>query len=453
VFTIPAVAVIGSQWGDEGKGKVVDIIAENADYIIRYQGGNNAGHTLVVDGKKYTFHALPSGVLRGVRNLIGSEVVLDPRQLDSELEKFNYMVNLGIDPRTAIIMPWHNELDNAREGLRQKESGSAIGTTAKGIGPCYEDDTNRTGIRFYELVGPWDKLKGRITDLYKIKKDILEKIYDYEMQQSLESVLDEYGTFKKGMRKFMGDVSEETYKALEKQKNVIFEGAQGTLLDKKFGNYPKVTSSHPMVGAIFDSLGLPPFKMRAIAIAKAYVTKVGSGPVVTCLDKGLWPVDESLSEPEARYIRERGKEVGTTTGRPRRVGWMDLVALKYTHRINGFSEIALTKLDVLAGMERVKIATHYNHFGVQTSEYKSWDLDYLYECKPEYVEFNFADTGEFAGTTSMKELPNEAVNFVEIIINHIGVPVSLISTGPGREEGIFPYDSSNRRFNDFSVDS
>ena len=432
---MPALCVIGAQWGDEGKGKLVDILGENADYIVRYQGGNNAGHTIVVQGKKYTFHALPSGVLRGVRSLIASEVVLDPRQLVKEIKNFDGELNLGIDPRTAIIMPWHNELDVAREKDRKKITGSEIGTTAKGIGPCYEDDRNRSGIKFFELVGDTETLEKRIREVYDIKKKTLEGVYGLEINSGIDAVVEEYIMFGRSLKNYLVDVSKEVYEALKKDKKVIFEGAQGTLLDLKFGNYPKVTSSHPMSGAVFDSVGIAPMSMRTVGIIKAYVTKVGSGPVVTCLDKGLWPVDEEKSEYEGNYIRDKGQERGTTTKRPRRVGWMDMVALKYTQRLNGFSEFALTKLDCLSGLDKIKLAVAYKHKGKVVDDYKSWDINFLNECEPVYEEFEGFKCIE--NTRKYKNLPKNARKYVERIEELVKVPITVVSTGPGREETLY----------------
>ncbi len=432
---MPALCVIGAQWGDEGKGKLVDILGETADCIVRYQGGNNAGHTIVVDGKKYTFHALPAGVLRNIRSLIASEVVLDPRQLFNEIEKFGGSVNLGIDPRTGIIMPWHNDLDNAGENAMKKNTGSAIGTTARGIGPCYEDDKSRIGIRFYELVGNPVKLEQRIREVHEVKKKMLEQVYEVKPSYDLDKIVHEYLFLNGFLHDYLTDVSEEVYKALKNDKKVVFEGAQGTLLDIKFGNYPKVTSSHPMSGAVFDSIGIPPMKMRTIGITKAYVTKVGSGPVVTCLDNGLWPVDETRSTFEGNYIRNKGQEKGTTTGRHRRVGWMDIIALKYTHRLNGFSELALMKLDCLSGLEKIKMAVAYEHEGKIIEDYKSWDIKFLNECKPVYEEFD--SFGDISPARKYKQLPKNAKKYIERIEELVNVPITVISVGPGREETIY----------------
>lgn len=442
---MPGAIIIGSQWGDEGKGKIVDIIAEDADYIIRFQGGNNAGHTLVVEGDTYTFHALPSGAVRGIRGLIASEVVLDPRQLADEINSFNGDVNLGIDPRTAIIMPWHNDLDYAQEKARSKAEVE-IGTTQKGIGPSYSDDINRWGIRFSELVGNPDTLEERMRAVHEeIQEKTLRGVYNMEPRYDIDETVLEYQKFGRDLKKYLADVSKEVDMALKEGKKVIFEGAQGTLLDLKFGNYDRVTSSHPMSGAIFTSVGIPPTTMkninRIIGITKAYVTKVGSGPVVTCLDKGLWPVEEEKSEYEGNYIREKGHEVGTTTKRPRRVGWMDLIALKYTQRLNGFSELALMKLDVLAGLDKIKLAVAYKHkFGrvLDGDDYPSWDLKFLSECESIYEEFDgIGSEEEIRGVTKYRKLTKNARKFVERVEYLMGVPITIVSTGPGREETIF----------------
>lgn len=431
-----AVCVIGSQWGDEGKGKLVDILGENADCIVRYQGGNNAGHTIVVQGEKYTFHALPSGVLRDIRILIASGVVSYPKQLVKEIDNFGGKVNLGIDPRTAIIMPWHIDLDAARENVRKETTGSAIGTTLRGIGPCYEDDKNRSGIRFYELVGDEKTLEARIRDVYEVKRKIVKRVYDAKISFDVNEVVQEYISLGKSLKKYLADVSDEVYKALKIGNKVLFEGAQGTMLDIKFGNYPKVTSSHPMSGSVFSSVGIPPMEMRTIGIAKAYVTKVGSGPVVTCLDKGLFPVDESKSEPEGNYIRKKGQEYGTTTKRPRRVGWLDMVALNYSHRINGFSELALMKLDCLSGLDKIKLAGAYKHNNKVIHHYPSWDLKFLSECKPIYEVFD--GFGDISHARKYRQLPKNAKKYIERIEELI--PITVISVGPGREETIYRGD-------------
>lgn len=440
---MPATCVIGAQWGDEGKGKVVDLLGAYANRIVRFQGGNNAGHTVVID-KEYALHALPVGVLRGIRSLIASEVVLDPRQLVKEIKNFDWDINLGIDPRTAIIMPWHNHMDIAMEEARKKDiEKKEIGTTKKGIGPCYADDAYRIGIRFNELVGDRKILEDRINEVYILHKKILKYAYDYDINKlpNVNEVIEEYVSLGKDLKKYLVDVSKEIYEALKKNKNVLFEGAQGTLLDLKWGNYPNVSSSHPMAGAVCTSVGIAPKHikdMRVVGIIKAYLTKVGSGPVVTCLDKGLWPVDESKSEPEGNYIRKKGVEKGTTTGRLRRVGWMDIPALKYTHRLNGFSELALMKLDCLAGLDKIKLAVayKYKHNGQIIEDYPSWDIKFLEDCEPVYEEFD-GFKKNIRRVRKYSQLPKNAKKYVERIEDLMGVPITIVSTGPGRGENIY----------------
>jgi len=332
-------------------------------------------------------------------------------------------------------MPWHNELDTAGEADRKKASGSEIGTTARGIGPCYEDDKNRSGIRFYELIGDKKRLESRIREVHETKKKIIENVYNINPSYDIDMVVNQYAMLGEILKKYLTDVSKEVYDALKDKKKVVFEGAQGTLLDIKFGNYPKVTSSHPMSGAVFDSIGIPPMKMRTIGIMKAYVTKVGSGPVITCLDNGLWPVDESKSTFEGNRIRNIGGEKGTTTGRARRVGWLDLVALKYTNRINGFSELALMKLDCLSGLDKIKMAVAYKHDGKTIDDYRSWDLQFLNECKPVYEEFE--GFGDISRARKYTQLPKNAKKYIERIEELVKVPTTVISVGPGREETIY----------------
>ncbi|MFH1638694.1 MAG: adenylosuccinate synthase [Candidatus Woesearchaeota archaeon] len=440
VRKIPAVNVIGIQWGDEGKGKIVDAISEDADMVVRYQGGNNAGHTIVIGKKTFSTHCLPSGVSRKKRCLIASEVVLDPRQLKKEIGNLGFEPDLGIDPRTHIIFPYHNALDLAREKAR---GGDPIGTTLKGIGPCYEDAANRTGIRSFELVKGGKSLEKRIKENFRFKKRMLKHLYNTDVKIIVDKkevrvrekdVVEQYVEFGKELKKYLSDISMEVNSAMKKNKNVLFEGAQGTLLDISHGNYPKVTSSHPMAGAIFTSVGMPPQKIHTIGIAKAYVTKVGSGPVVTCLDHGKWPVDESVSEQEANYIRERGQEAGTTTMRLRRVGWQDLVALKYTVGINGVDEIALTKIDVLEGLEEIKVAVAYMNSGYEKGYYPAWDTKALENTLPLYQTLP-----GFKKTLEDGELSPNAQALVDLIEDKIQVPIRMVSYGPERSEILHRY--------------
>ncbi|MFC1678436.1 adenylosuccinate synthase [Patescibacteria group bacterium] len=424
-----------AQWGDEGKGKVVHYLARQADITVRWQGGNNAGHSIVdaKDDIDTSVHAIPVGALIGKRSLLSAGIVLYPAQLVYEIGGLKKPPNLGIDPRVAIIMPWHIDLDNAREKRRDRKSGGAIGTTNRGIGPCYEDNKGRRGIRFHELVGDPNQLTKKIKELFFVNRKLLE-IYGARPSVARKKIIEDYIAYGNMLRKYLADVSDEIYWARHREKNVLFEGAQGSLLDIEHGNYPFVTSSQPMVGSIYTNLGIAPFLIRVIGVLKAYDTKVGLGPVVTCLDQGLWPVDESKSDPIAIYIRDRGKERGTTTGRPRRIGWLDLVALKYTHRMNGFDELALMKLDCLSGLDKIAIATGYKYKGKLLTNYISWNLDFLNKCKPHYEYFN--GYGDISHIRDFNELPKNAKIIIKFIEDFMSVPITFISVGPDREQTI-----------------
>ncbi|MBI4447559.1 adenylosuccinate synthase [Candidatus Woesearchaeota archaeon] len=436
---MPGLIVVGTQYGDEGKGKIVDFLGECASYVVRYQGGNNAGHTVVVDGKTYKFHLMPAGALRDKKCLIGCGVALDPRQLAKEIDNSGKKVDLGIDPRTPIILPYHNILDGARENRMRNKSGSEIGTTNKGIGPCYEDEKSRIGLRFFDLVGNEKKLEKMIRERFEEKMIILKEVHNIEPQLLVEEVVKEYIALGKKLHPYMADVSKKVFAALKNDEKIIFEGAQGTLLDIAFGNYPKVTSSHPMSGAILTGIGLPPtifqdFKFRIIGVVKAYTTKVGSGPVITCLDHNKWPVDENVSEKEAKIIRKNGGEVGTTTGRPRRVGWLDTVLLNYSQSLNSCKEFALTKIDVLAGIHPLKIAVAYKHNGKILKDYPSWDLEKLSECEAVYEEIDGFENFE---AKKYADLPKSVKRYIEIIEDATKTPITIISTSAERKDTIF----------------
>lgn len=420
-FFIPATVVVGSQFGDEGKGKVVDFLAEKADLVARFNGGNNAGHTVVVKGKTYKFHLMPSGIIQGKQCCIGAGVALDPRVLKEELLQIegNAKKRLFIDPRAQIIMPWHNALDAAKE----KAKGSAkIGTTGRGIGPCYADRAERIGIRFSELADPV-LLRQRIEELFPQKEKILKQVYGEEMPGSRESIFEEYNELGKMFRECLKDVSVEAGNAMQEGRHVLFEGAQGTFLDNDFGTYPFVTSSHPIAGGIFTGVGLGIRPIESVVgVAKAYTTRVGSGPFITELQGSL-----------ADKIREKGVEFGTTTGRPRRVGWLDLVLLRTAMRLNGFTEIALTKLDVLSGLDELNVCTAYKTSGKELQEVPA-ELSELEKCSPVYKKFSgFEITGK---EKNFAELPKEAQIYVKFIEKQLGVQAKIVSIGPGREETI-----------------
>jgi len=416
---MPATVVIGAQFGDEGKGKIVDLLGEKADLVVRFNGGNNAGHTVVVKGQTYKFHLMPSGAIQGKKCCIGAGVALDPRVLKQEMQQLEgkFQVNLAIDPRAQIIMPWHNALDKAREEAKGKKK---IGTTGRGIGPCYADRASRTGIRFADLVNG-KRLGQRIETFFPGKEKELKAVYGKEMQESKEEILAEYAGLGKEFSQNLGDVSKEVCTALDKGKNVLFEGAQGTFLDNDFGTYPFVTSSHPLSGALFTGvgIGIRPIE-RVIGIVKAYTTRVGSGPFATELEGKL-----------AEKIRETGKEFGTTPGRPRRVGWLDLVLVRTAIRLNGFTEIALTKLDVLSGLEELQVCTDYELEGRKIRELPA-DMDLWEKCRPVYKAVpGFEVKGN---EKEFGELQEQARQYVKLVEKEIGIPAKIVSVGPGREE-------------------
>ncbi len=428
VDNIPATVVAGQQWGDEGKGKLVDIISEQADMTVRYQGGNNAGHTVVIEGKEYKLHLLPSAILRKQRCLIASGVVLNPEVLKQEIKNLDFEPNLGIDYRTQIIMPYHIAMDLAKERKRNKD---AIGTTLKGIGPCYSDRADRSGIRFFDLVEGGKGLEKKIRDNFRIKKKIIEKVFGFNMEVpdgdgfrrlKEKDVVEEYVELGQNLKNHLCDVSSEVQASLKRNDNVLFEGAQGALLDIAHGTYPNVTSSHPLAGEIFTSVGIPPEEINIIGIVKAYTTRVGGGPFVT-----------ELHGKMAEDLREKGKEYGTTTGRPRRVGWLDFVALRYAIEMSGVDQIALTKLDVLAGMETIKMCCGYHGATFSPLRFPAWDDAALRRARPTYEEMpGFEEVVDSNG--HLDSVAGEYVNRISEVLN---VPVTVVSIGADRKETIF----------------
>jgi adenylosuccinate synthase len=407
---------VGSQWGDEGKGKITDLLAENADYVVRYQGGNNAGHTVVVGNETFKLHLMPSGVIHKKKGLIANGVVLDPRVLVQEidaLQEKGITADLMIDPLTNIIMPYHNLLDGLSE---QKEK---IGTTKKGIGPCYEDKYTRRGIRFIDLLDR-TVFRKKLHDNIEMKKKIVEKVYEQNFDLTEEQVFKEYSALADRLKIYLGDVSIAVYEGLM-TKNIIFESAQGTFLDIAYGTYPYVTSSHPISGGIFTDIGIPPQKVRVVAIVKAYTTRVGSGPFLA-----------ELLDKTGELIRERGNEFGTTTGRPRRCGWLDLVMLKYSARLNGFTSLAITKLDVLSGLDKIKVAVRYSIDGKEVNY--PLTIDQLEKCKVEYKEFEGFEIN--SATKKYDQLDMKARVYLEFIESYLKVPISHISVGPERNQTI-----------------
>ena len=420
------VVIVGAQWGDEGKGKVVDLYSEWADAVVRYQGGNNAGHTLVVDGKKTVLHLVPSGVLHeGRLCIIGNGVVVDPKVLLVELDALKAQGRdllaegtLAISESAHVILPHHRTLDAARENYK---AGQKIGTTGRGIGPAYTDKVGRDGLRMAEFIRP-KCFRRYLEESLDIKNDILTKVYG-EQKIDINAVYDEYSAYAERIAKSVlntGVILDEQRKA---GKKILFEGAQGTLLDVDHGTYPYVTSSSTVSGGAATGTGVGPVYLdKVIGISKAYTTRVGEGPFPT-----------ELFDDVGKGIAERGAEFGATTGRPRRCGWLDALVLRHAVRVNSLTGLAVTKLDVLSGMDEVCIATAY-----ETSEGRTGEVpaarDLMAEAKPVYETLE--GWGDARNARHFSELPAAARRFVDRIEELTGIPVVLLSVGPGREETI-----------------
>ncbi|MEK6972924.1 MAG: adenylosuccinate synthase [archaeon] len=415
---MPALIVVGTQFGDEGKGKVTDYFASTSDLVVRFQGGNNAGHTVVVGDKEFKLHLLPSGMIQNKKSLIGAGVVIDPKVLLKELEnieKINKNPNLIIDPRAHIIMPYHIMLDAAHEDSR----GNKIGTTLRGIGPCYAERSYREGIRFEDLIDE-SRLKEKLKVIFPIKKKVLECSYGKVVELSLEQLINEYAELGKKLKKYCGDVSLLVQEALDSGKTVLFEGAQGTFLDMDFGTYPFVTSSHPIAAEAFVGTGIGPKQNpRIVGIVKAYTTRVGSGILVSELQGEL-----------ADNLRKAGNEFGTTTGRPRRIGWLDLVLLRTAKRLNSLDEIIVTKLDVLSGLDKLKVCVSYDLDGKQLKEVPALTSD-LERCTPVLKEFKGF---EISNCKSYSDLPKEARDYLEFIEKELKVKISMVGIGAERSQ-------------------
>ena len=412
------IAVVGLQWGDEGKGKIIDYLSEESDVIVRFQGGNNAGHTVVVEGKKFVFHLIPSGILRKQKIcVIGNGVVIDPAVLIGEIEflkKAGVEVtpdNLKISFLSHVIMPYHKIIDSLREKIRDQK----IGTTKRGIGPCYADKVYRCGIRMIDLLTP-KVFSTKLRDNLREKNLLFEKVYKIK-GFPFKEIFDEYSYYATVLKPYCCDLVDFFYR--ERKKKFLFEGAQGTLLDVDFGTYPFVTSSNTVFTNLFVGSGASSIKIdRVIGVSKAYTTRVGGGPFPT-------EVKDELSE----YFQEKGKEIGATTQRIRRCGWLDLVILKRAVLLNNVTELAVTKLDVLDGLKKIKYCVRYQRVEEQPSYYYFGDLSGV---KPVYEEIN----GWFTPTSDIRDyrhLPDLAKNYIEIIEKALGRKVKLISIGERRE--------------------
>ncbi len=419
------VAIVGSQWGDEGKGKVIDYLATQADVVVRGQGGNNAGHTLVVGSKKFALRLIPSGVLNpNTINVIGNGIVFDPKGFLEEIEMLNKddidTSNIKISDRAHVVFPYHKELDGLAEEAR---GDNKIGTTKKGIGPCYMDKTERSGIRICDLMDK-DIFEKKLRPQIEAKNNIVKNIYGKEELFDFDTIYNEYLEYAEKIRHYVADTSVVVYDAIKAGKKVLFEGAQGTLLDLDLGTYPYVTSSHPTSGGFAIGAGVGPNMIKdVVGIVKAYTTRVGEGPFVTELDNEI-----------GERIRIQGNEFGTVTGRSRRCGWFDAVIVRYATRVNGLTSISLMLLDVLTGFDTIKICTAYKMGDKILTEFPA-SLEDLAKCEPVYEELE-GWSEDLTAVENYDDLPENAKKYVERIEELTGVSVDMVSVGPKRTQTI-----------------
>jgi len=421
------VVIVGTQWGDEGKGKVVDLFTEKARAIVRFQGGNNAGHTLVVDGEKFILHLIPSGILhQGKACYIGNGVVVDPEVLIKEMDDLAERgVEVGpeklrLSDRAHLIMPYHRALDLAREHARGNE---AIGTTGRGIGPCYEDKAARTGIRVADLLDP-EELAAKIRANAAEKGFWLTKYYGAKAPEA-EAITEQYLEFGRRLAPHVADVPAELDEMAGDHENILFEGAQGTHLDLDHGTYPYVTSSNPTAGTVSSGAGMGITRVKQVlGIVKAYTTRVGGGPFLT----------EQEGEV-GRFLQEKGAEFGSTTGRPRRCGWLDAVVVRRAVMLSGITGLCVTKLDVLTGLDKLKICTGYETQDGEPLNTIPASLKILGQAKPIYEELDGWDQ-DITGARSLDDLPAACRSYLDRLQELCGAPLALVSVGPGRDETI-----------------
>jgi adenylosuccinate synthase len=425
---MPAIVLLGAQWGDEGKGKATDLLGDRVDYAVRYQGGNNAGHTVIIGEQKYALHLLPSGILSpNVIPVIGNGVVIDLAVLLTEIkglkERGIDTTKLKISTNAHLITPYHRTIDKVSERFLGK---SKIGTTGRGIGPAYADKINRIGIRVQDLFDP-SILRQKIEAALHDKNQILIKVFNRK-GITIDEVMDEYLGYAQILRPYVVDTSLLIDQALKSGKNVLLEGSQGTLLDVDHGTYPFVTSSNPTAGGASTGSGIGPTKItRVIGILKAYTTRVGSGPFPT-----------ELFDADGEALRKIGGEVGVTTGRNRRCGWFDAPIARYAVRVNGLTDFFLTKLDVLTGRERIPVCVAYEIDGVRVEELPASQTDF-HHAKPIY-EFLPGWKENISKAKSIADLPNNAREYVKFLEKVSGAPISAIGVGPGRDETIVVRD-------------
>lgn len=422
------VVVIGAQWGDEGKGKITDLLSRSADVVVRYQGGVNAGHTVVVQGQTFKLHLIPSGILYpDTECIIGSGTVIDPQVLIEELDQVEALDvstdNLLISQTAHVTMPYHRLIDRAEE---EKRGNHKIGTTGRGIGPTYADKSDRTGIRVLDLLDP-EGLREKLYWTIQQKNVLLEKLYNLTPLNP-EEVIEEYLSYAQRLRPHVVDSSLKIAQAVEKRSNILFEGAQGTLLDLDHGTYPYVTSSNPVAGGACVGAGVGPTMIdRVIGVAKAYTTRVGEGPFPT-----------ELKDEIGNHLGDRGAEFGTTTGRRRRCGWFDGVIGRYAVRINGLDCLAITKLDVLDKLETIKVCVAYKLDGKICHDFPN-NARHFANCQPVYQTFpGWQQSTE--DCRSLEDLPKEALDYLKFLAELMDVPIAIVSLGASRDQTIIVED-------------
>ncbi|MFD3450543.1 adenylosuccinate synthase [Microbacteriaceae bacterium 4G12] len=417
-----SVVVVGTQWGDEGKGKITDFLSEHAEVVARYQGGNNAGHTIVFNGVKYKLHLIPSGIFyKDKICVVGNGMVVDPKAIIQELQYLHdrnvSTDNLRISNRAHVILPYHLRQDELEE---ESKGDNKIGTTKKGIGPAYMDKAARIGIRIADLLDReefYAKLERNLVE----KNRLFEKMYDAK-GFDIEEIFEEYYEYGQQIKKYVCDTSVVLNDALDEGRRVLFEGAQGVMLDIDQGTYPFVTSSNPIAGGVTIGSGVGPSKInRVVGVCKAYTSRVGDGPFPT-----------ELHDEIGNQIREVGREYGTTTGRPRRVGWFDSVVVRHARRVSGLTDLSLNSIDVLTGIPTLKICVAYKHKGEVINEFPA-SLKILSECEPVYEELP-GWTEDITGMKTLNELPENARHYVERVSQLTGIPLAMFSVGPDRSQ-------------------
>ena len=425
---MPAIVLVGAQWGDEGKGKATDLLGDRVDYVVRYQGGNNAGHTVVIGDQKYALHLLPSGILNpAVTSVIGNGVVIDPAVLLEEIHGLNERgidtSRLVISANAHLITPYHRTLDKVSERFLGK---AKIGTTGRGIGPAYADKISRIGIRVQDLFDPGILVK-KVEAALRDKNQILVKVFNRKGIE-VQAVVDEYLQFAEVLRPYVADTSLLLNKALDEGKNILLEGSQGTLLDIDHGTYPFVTSSNPTSGGACAGSGIGPTRVtRVLGILKAYTTRVGSGPFPT-----------ELLDADGDKLRQIGHEYGVTTGRNRRCGWFDAPIARYATRVNGLTDFFLTKIDVLTGWEKIPVCVAYDIDGTRYDELPTTQTEF-HHAKPVY-EYLPGWTQDLSSAREFSDLPKNAQSYIKFLEEQSGAPMSAIGVGPGRDETIVVRD-------------